>query len=344
MNFKTNTKLSELIQSRIHLGTPNPNGWYPVIDPVCNDHSPRAAFKFDAGFTGWHCFNCGSKAKYEEGSGKLSRGFRRVLEAFGISNSEISELLGSTFFNKPDIPKDITIETLKPAVNLYTPEIPLPPNTFPIGADTHPEFQIPLAEYIMNRGLDAIEINAHFSLDPKYFNRVILPCYRDNKIIYWQARTITDKKPRYLSPGTNKDSVLWGYDKLHENYNLPLFIVEGIFDAASIDGIALIGSQLNEAKLQILNNCRRQKVVVVDRDDNGGRLGQLALEHGWQITFPPDGCDANKSLQKYGKLFTIRTLMKNMTTSSRLRTASGIPLQSELQLKMQLSLSKLNKK
>ena len=270
---------------------------------------------------------------------------RKVLEAFGISNTEISELVGSAFFVKSTEPKIITAEALKPKINLFTPEIPLPPKSFPIGSAEKPELQLPLAEYIVNRGLDPIELNAHFSLDPKYLNRVILPCTRDGKIIYWQARAIGSAKPRYLSPGTNKDAVMWGYDQLRGNFDEPLFITEGIFDAASIDGVALLGSQLNPSKLEILNRSRRRRAVVIDRDDNGGRLGQLALENGWEITFPPaQAKDANDSVQKFGKLFTIFTLVQNMTQPSALKTTAGISVQSQLELNMQLVLSKKGKR
>lgn len=336
--------LRDLIESRVTLGREASNGFRGVRCLVCNDHTERAGFKFHDDKVSYHCFNCKQNWDYEEGSTSMPPWVRKTLEAFGISNTEISELVGSAFFVKSSEPKIITAEALKPAVNLFTPEIPLPPKSFPIGSDIKPELQLPLAEYVVQRGLDPVALNAHFSLDPKFLNRVILPCMRDGKVIYWQARAIGDVKPRYLSPGTNKDAVLWGYDRLHGDFDQPLFIVEGIFDAASIDGIALLGSQLNASKLEVLNRSRRRRAVVIDRDDNGGRLGQLALEHGWEVTFPPPGCDANKSIQQYGKLFTVWTLMKNMTQPSSLKTAGGVSVQSELELKMQLSLAKLGKR
>jgi hypothetical protein len=336
--------LRDLIESRVTLGREASNGFRGVRCAVCNDHTERAGFKFEGNLVAYWCFNCKASFNYEEGSTSMPPWVRKVLEAFGISGSEISELVGSAFFKKSNEPKTITMEAMKPVVNLFTPEVPLPPRSHPIGSAEHPELQAPLIAYIRGRGLDPVSLNAHFSLDPKYLNRVILPCTRDGKIIFWQARTITDQKPRFMAPGTNKEAVLWGYDNLRGQYDQPLFITEGIFDAASIDGVALLGSQLNEAKLQILNRSRRTRAVVIDRDDNGGRLGQLALEHGWEITFPPDGCDANKSVQRFGKLFTIWTLMKNMTSPSSLKTASGVSLQSQLELSMQLSLAKLGRK
>jgi len=175
-------------------------------------------------------------------------------------------------------------------------------------------------------------------MDPKFFNRVILPCTRDGKVIYWQARTILkDVKPRYLSPGTNKDAVLWGYDNLYRDPDKPLFITEGIFNAAPLHGVALLGATLNESKLEILNRSRRRKIVVVDRDQKGGALAELALQHRWEVTFTaPDVNDVNDSVQKYGVLLTTWTLLKNATVPSRFVTSEGISVQSKLDLAMQM--------
>jgi hypothetical protein len=336
--------LRDLIEQHVPLGREASNGFRGCRCLVCNDHVERAGFKIQSDKVSYHCFNCHQNWDYEECSTSMPPWVRKTLEAFGISGTEISELVGSAFFVKSTEPKVITLEAMKPVVNLFTPEIPLPPKSYPIGSDVKPELQLPLAEYIVQRGLDPVVLNAHFSLDPKFLNRVILPCMRDGKVIYWQARAVGEAKPRYLSPGTNKDAVMWGYDKLRGDFDLPLFIVEGIFDAASIDGIALLGSQLNASKLEVLNKSRRRKVAVIDRDDNGGHLGQVALENGWEVTFPPDGCDANKSIQKHGKLFTLWTLMKNATQPRTLKTASGVALQSQLELQMQLSLAKMGRK
>lgn len=336
--------LRDLIESNIHLGQESSTGFRGLRCAVCNDHSERAGFKFDGDMVIYNCFNCHTKSLYEERTTDMSVSMKRVLEAFGISREQINEVVGSAFFVKSQEPKEITSASMKPQVRLFTPEVPLPPRSYPIGAPHNEDLQLPLAEYIVQRGLDPEKLNVHFSLDTRFLNRVILPCMRDGKVIYWQARTLGDTKPRYLSPGTNKDAVMWGYDNLRMNYDAPLFITEGIFDAASCDGVALLGSEINESKLQILNRSRRRRAVVIDRDDNGGRLAQLALSHGWEITFPPTGAsDVNDSVQKFGKLFTIWTLLQNMTVPTGLRTAEGTTLQSQLQLGVQMALAKMRR-
>jgi hypothetical protein len=153
---------------------------------------------------------------------------------------------------------------------------------------------------------------------------------------------LKDVKPRYASPSTSKEAVLWGYDNLWKNYDQPLFVTEGIFDAACINGAALLGSKLNESKLEVFRRCRRRKIVVVDRDANGGALAELALAEGWEITFVPQGvADVNQSVQKYGRLLTIWTLLKNATVPSTLTSPNGLSVESQLKLKMQLALAKM---
>lgn len=295
---------------------------------------------------GYNCFNCGTKFIYEEGSTSLSRTGKRVLSAFGIPESDIQLVLGSSFFNQKEESKIITLDSLQTKVNLFTPEIALPPRTYPLGVEHNEEHQVPIIEYLTRRKIDPLRVNAHFSLDPKMLRRVILPCIRDGKIIFWQARSIDqDVKPRYIAPVISKEAVMWGYDNIWRSRTAPLFVTEGIFDAEPVDGVALLGSKINDSKLEVLNRVKRPKVVVVDRDLNGGTLGQIALDLGWEVSFVHESAkDVNHSVQRFGRLFTIWNLMQNRTVPGGIRAASGVTVQSELQLKMQMALANLASK
>lgn len=338
--------LRDLIEEKMALGRESATGFRSLRCQVCNDHSERAGVKIDGDIIGYNCFNCQASFTYEECSGKLSRNAKRILECYGITKQEIEEVLGSAFFVKSAEPKTITLEAVKQTIVLHTPTIPLPPKSYPLGAPHNDELQAPLIEYLLKRKLDPLKLNAHFSVDPAWLNRVILPCMRDGKVIFWQARTVLDGvKPRYKSAVVSKAAVLWGYDNMWKNPTYPLFITEGITDAVDIDGVALLGSKLNDSKLEVLNKCRRRKIVVIDRDDNGSNLGEIALEHGWDITFvSEDSKDVNSSIIKHGLLFTVRTLIKNATKPVGLKTTTGIPVESKLALDMQLALAKLGKR
>jgi len=305
--------LADIIQAKVPLGSRNPRGFYDVRCAVCHDHKDRGGFKFDDDFTGFSCYNCGAKFKYEEGSGKLSKNARDVLAAFGITKDDLTGIRSALFVpTKEEI--SISLAELK-KVKLVTPEVPLPEKALPLGSPTHDELQAPIIEYLLSRRIDPLTVQAHFSLDKRYLRRAIIPFYRDGKVIYWQARAIDDDaKPRYLNSPAARDAVLYGYDELYRWEPTPLFVTEGIFDAIPLRGICLLGSSFNEAKLEVLKRCRRRLIFVVDRDRTGEGLGKAALENGWDLTFVDQRVpDVNRSIVRFGLPFTIYTLFKNCT-------------------------------
>ena len=306
--------LADIIQRKLYLGPANARGFHEVKCEVCHDHSVRAGFRFDGDTVGYHCWNCGSKARYEERSGKLSRNFKQILAAFGITKEDLQQLRSSIFnFQKAEA-QEVSLDDLK-KVKLFTPEVSLPDRCFPIGADCHHEIQIPLVEYLESRKVDPLAIQAHFSLEPRFIGRVIIPFWREGKIIYWQARHIEKGvKPRYLNSDIARDAVMYGYDELFTWKDTPVFVNEGVFDAIAVSGVCTLGSSLNEAKIEILKRCHRRVIFVVDRDTGGGIFGQTALDNGWEITYVDErASDASDSVIKFGLPYTIFTLLKNAT-------------------------------
>jgi hypothetical protein len=281
---------------------------------MCHDQKDRGGFKFDPDHTGYSCYNCGAKFKYEEGSGKLSKNAREILEAFGITRDDLTGIRSAMFAEvKED--SEISLDELK-KIKLITPEVTLPDRCYPLGADHNDELQEPLIEYLLSRKVDPLAVRAHFSLDPRHLRRVIIPYYRDGKVIYWQARSIDNIKPRYVNCTASREAVLYGYDRLYQYDPAPLFVCEGVFDAIVLDGVCILGSTLNAAKLEILKKCRRRIIFVQDPDGNGDALTALALEHGWEISyFDKRGVDASKMVELYGKPLAIYQLMKNVTRS-----------------------------
>lgn len=281
---------------------------------MCHDQKDRGGFKFDTESTGYSCYNCGAKFKYEEGSGRVSKNAREILEAFGITREDLTGIRSAMFAEAKE-EGDINLDELK-KVKLFTPEVALPNRCYPLGADHSDELQAPIIEYLLSRRIDPLGIRAHFSLDPKFLRRVIIPYYRDGKVIYWQARSIDNIKPRYLNCTASREAILYGYDKLYTYDPAPLFVSEGVFDAIVLDGICILGSTLNAAKLEILKKCRRRIIFVMDPDGNGEALTTTAMENGWEISyFDKRDLDASKMVELHGKPLAIYQLMKNVTRS-----------------------------
>lgn len=302
---------------------------------MCHDHSPRCGFLHDGVYTSVHCWNCGIKAKYEEGSGRLSRNFRQILEAFGITKDDLIQLK-SGVLAKPVAEPTITLSTLS-SIKLHAPEVQLPERSLPIGADGYEELQLPIAEYLLSRRIDPVSVKAHFSTDPRYSRRAIIPFFRDGKIIYWQARSIDQVKPRYLNCSVSRDAVMYNTDKLFTYDERPLFIFEGVFDAMVLDGVCLLGSSINAGKMDLLKRSRRNLVFVIDRDRTGHQLGKVAIENGWRISFVDAAAkDANDSVCRYGLPYTVYRLMKNCTSQFN-------PTVSHIQLGLGVTQAKLGR-
>lgn len=335
--LKRGELLWDLIKDRIHLRAPSgEGGWYSTRCAVCNDHSERCGFKYDGIYTGMSCFNCHSKFRYEEGTGKFSRNLREALDAFGIKEAELQAISATLFFNKAEkTDKEITLDSLK-KVNLHTPEVSFPSRTFQLGSVGHDEHQEPLIEYLLGRQVDPLKF--YFSLDPQHLRRILIPYWRGGKLIYWQSRAIdSDVKPRYRNCSASKDAIIYGYDALFTYSEDPLFVSEGAFDAESIDGISILGSSLNAAKIELLHKTRRRIIFVIDRDSNGGDLGEEVIRQGWELTFvDPRAEDVNDSVCRFGKLYTIHSLMKNATTKSK-------PVESRMTLDLGLLEAKMRK-
>lgn len=312
----TQAYLGDLIRNRVVLGRLSSTGYYEQRCQICNDHSPRAGWKIEPHEVFYNCYNCHFRAMYEEGTGKFNRWMKEICAANGITETDLQGISATLFFNKGDkSDKEITLDSMK-KVNLHTPEVQFPARTLQLGSAGYDEFQEPLIEYLLSRSMDPLKF--YFSLDPQHLGRVIIPYWRDTRLIYWQSRAIDRTvKPRYRNCSATKDAIIYGYDKLFTYSEDPLFVSEGVFDAESSEGIAILGSSLNAAKIEVLHKTRRRIIFVIDRDENGSDLGDQVLAQGWELTFvDPRAADVNDSVQKYGKMYTMYTLMKNATTKA----------------------------
>lgn len=327
--------LENIIRRNVMLPTQPTNlGWYAILHQKC-DHGrkgPRAAFKFEGPITGFHCFNCGHTAKYDPTEHPyLSDNMKEVMEDFLIPESEYQQVVLQALKLHPT---KSDAETLKIKENLEPEEISLPDIFYHLSEanDSWAE----LARYYLKEKRGVIPANYPFMLAKKtninhlkkWHGRVIIPVYKNKKLIFYMGRDLTDNKTKkYETPSVSKDTVLYGYDKLHTDYDKPLYIVEGWFDAESINGVAIFGNEISDSKIKILDRSRRKKVYIPDREGDGIIGAEQALEAGWAISTPNIGTckDMSEAVFKYGKLYILKTLADNtvddwFTASVKLRT------------------------
>lgn len=317
------------LQSLIEKNVPWPAGktdWIVGKCPLCNDYKVRAGFKFDGEQVRYNCWNCSTSPSYTEFSGRMSKKFRNVLHAFNIDDDEINTVVNTPLFFKKKESDKITLTKLT-KVNTTTPPVKLPPKSFQLG---HPEFidyQEKLVGYLLERNIDLNKYGFFFSLEPRFHDRIIIPYYRSGQLIYWQARHIDNSvKLRYDNAPISREAVMFNMDQLMAYSDKPLFICEGVFDAMIVDGIALLGSRLNEAKVDLLSKSNRRIIFVIDKDSNGRHLAEDVINRGWEIAFAPNGAeDLNESARRFGLCYTTRELVKSIPAdASRAKMAINI--------------------
>jgi hypothetical protein len=255
---------------------------------------------------------------YEEFSGKMSKKMRGILNDFGIDDTEIASVVNTAFFIEKKDEDKITLANLT-KINTSTPTVKLPEHSKRlVVSDEDIDYQIPLVKYLDDRKVDLNNYHFYYSMEERFIDRVIIPFYRNGKLIYWQARTIHDHvKKRYDNAPVSRDAVLFNFDKLNAYSSEPLFVTEGVFDAMMFDGVAMCGSKLTPAKTELLHKSNRKLIFVIDKDSNGKHLADSVMREGWQIVFVPDGAsDLNNSVVRFGKTWTAYNLIKSISSDA----------------------------
>jgi DNA primase len=94
--------------------------------------------------------------------------------------------------------------------------------------------------------------------------------------------------------------------------------MEGIFDALSIQGLAVMHNDISDQQARLIRSLGRTVTVVPDQDAAGVALIDRALDLGWAVSIPDwgnDVKDVNDAVKKYGGLATLLTIMQARETS-----------------------------
>jgi hypothetical protein len=297
--FSTQT-LEEVIRNSGVLSgrPPTADGWHNVKCAVCNDYKIRGGFKFEPEGVGYHCFNCGTTAVHKNTSRKFSDAMMKVITSFGIDLDAARGTLFSAFASESSEPPPKIDKRLLPA-----PTIELPPTMFPLNPEKHERY----VNYIESRGLSVDSWRWYVSVpgDREWANRLIVPIYNHrDQLVFFQGRTIIKDKKRWHTPQLRKTSVIFQHKKLY-THGESVIVCEGVFDALSVDGVAILGSSFSDYHLAELNKFRGKKIIVPNKDENGYQMALEALEAGFSLAFPDIGScgDLNEAVVQYGKLY-----------------------------------------
>ena len=249
-----NNALLHTVNSVLGNGKKTSNNNYAYKCPFCTHHKQKLEINLQPNIkeeTPWHCWVCNAK-------GKTLLGLFKKLKSSPDKISELKSILGFT-------PKETIVSTIvkvtlpkeyKPLVNLVRTDI----------VAKH------ALMYLKKRGItksDILKYNIGYCENGKYSGRIIIPSYDKNSIInYFIARSFDpNSTKKYDAPKCNKNELI-GFEYFI-NWNVPVILCEGIFDAIAIkrNAVPLLGKTIPRAlMMKLIDPCVKTVYVSLDRD------------------------------------------------------------------------------
>lgn len=241
----------------------------PFHKAINNVHRRKFGISFDGQ---WNCFACGE-------SGKSFKSLFKKLKASPVLYKELYGIIGEHF--KPNYGKVKKEQEL----------LKLPDEFLSIAVPSNSICYKHAVQYLKNRNItrdDVLRYNIGYCEDGKYRNRIVIPSYdKDGNLNFFTARDFLNSSYlKYLTPDWSKDFI--GFE-LFINWNEPITLVEGVFDAISIrrNAIPLFGKIISPSLKEAIFEYDVCKINVCLDDD--------AVKNALEISnyFSNQGIDVN---------------------------------------------------
>lgn len=296
------------------------SGWISVNAPCCvhngesADRRQRGGIKItDQGWS-WHCFNCGFTASFILGR-NLSFKARRLLQWLNVPQEEIERInLESLRHRSMQGILDDRQRTANAVRGIEFEDRELP-SEFVLIDDSFSQHWQYLRDRCVPRDYPIGMIHNPAGNRLQHREGVIIPFTYDGRIVGHTRRFFDDHNPRYihdLQPG-----YVFGTDLQRSDWQ-HVIVVEGVFDALSIAGLAVLHADINDSQARLIRSLDRDVTVVPDQDAAGMKLIDRAMELGWAVSIPPwprDVKDVNDAVKKFGRLVTLIHIMQARETS-----------------------------
>jgi hypothetical protein len=289
------------------------SGWISFNGPCCvhngesMDKRQRGGLKSSPEGWSYHCFNCGYTSSFILGR-NLSFKARKLLTWLNVPQEEIERInLESLRHRSIAGLIDERQRTAAAIMDIRFEERDLGGVEFVTPDHTD------VWNYLRRRQAPAdypFMVSATGGARPG----VIIPFTYNNTVVGNTTRFLDDRKPVWLNdfqPG-----YVFGTDLQQASWQHAI-VVEGIFDALSINGLALMHNTVSDAQARLIRTLGREITVVPDQDRPGLELIDRAIELGWAVSIPAweDCKDVNDAVIKYGRLATLLTIMQARETS-----------------------------
>jgi len=277
------------------------SGWVSFNAPCCvhtgesADRRSRGGIKQAEDDWSYHCFNCGFTASFVPGR-PVSYKARKLLEWLGVDPTDIERLNLESLKRKSLL--DLTAErnTIKQTqIDFDEKEVPEGVELIDPELDQHKHYQ----QYLDKRG---IVLEYPFLVDKKQGprDRIVVPYTYKNRIVGHTSRYLDNRTPKFIN--SQQPGYVFGYDLQKPNWTSAI-VVEGIFDALSISGLACMHETISKDQAQLLKQLQRRIIVVPDQDRAGLNIIDAADEHKFEVSipeWPEDVKDVNDAVVRFG--------------------------------------------
>ena len=243
---------------------------YAFHCPFCNHRKPKLEINMHTNEEGknfWECWVCQTRGQ----------SIRSLLRQLKTPRDQASEILKY-------LPKGTNIEYKQLSI------IELPKEFKPLIAATSTSvIANTIKKYLYARGLtdvDFIKYNIGYCTSGEYGGRVVIPSYNgSNQLNYFVARTYDGNYFKYKNPEASKDIIF--FENLI-NWNTPIILCEGVFDAIAIkrNAIPILGKSISTSLYRKIITSKVKDIYVALDDDAKDRaleIGEKFLNQGKRV-------------------------------------------------------------
>jgi hypothetical protein len=287
------------------------SGWISFNAACCEhngesrDRRSRGGIKPGAdGSWSYHCFNCGFTASFVLGR-TLTFKARKLLSWMNVPQEEI-ERINLESLRQRNIEGILSErqDLVNKLQNIEFEDRDLPADTQPLNETAQ--------QYLLDRCIPA-DYPFLYKTMPR--PGIVIPFTHDGQVVGHTTRFLDDRTPKYIQDA--QPGYVFGTDLQQARWQSVL-VMEGVFDALSINGLAVLHADINDAQIRLIRSLGRDVIVVPDQDTAGMKLVDRAMELGWSVSmpeWPANVKDVNDAVIHWGRLATVITIMQARETS-----------------------------
>jgi DNA primase len=254
-----NELLVNLVNGVLGTGKRTARGNQAYTCPFCHHHKPKLEVNFtenSEGVNQWACWSCGKK-------GKSIKSLFKQVQVDASYFQELSKLVKNVSLNDIGEVKQVLLELPKEYKSFINNKDIIARHAF---------------TYLKRRDItkqDILKYNIGYCNSGQYAKMIVIPSYDANgKLNYFTARSFEkDPYTKYRNPETSRDIIPF---ELFVNWDLPIILCEGPFDAMTIkrNAIPLFGKNIQPSLMKRLVESKVQKIyIALDNDAVKQALG-----------------------------------------------------------------------